>query len=241
MTPAAVSAGLSHPGRVRTLNEDAFLRDDRRGLWAVADGMGGHAGGAEASAMVVDHLNGVRTGWAAPTALAADVFGRLEDAHAAIRAESARTGRGPSGSTVVCLTSFDHHALVVWCGDSRVYRFRPGHGLVQVTRDHSVVQGLIDAGHIAEADAETHPQAHVLTRAVGAGETVEIDSTQFGLGHGDRLMLCTDGLTRLLTAHEIAEAMARRQSPEALCEGLVDAVLARGAPDNVTVVIVDFF
>jgi protein phosphatase len=222
---------------VRARNEDAMLLDDRRRLWAVADGMGGHAGGAEASAAVISHLRFLRTGWPDPRALAADLIARLEDAHSAIRAASAADG--PSGSTVVCLAVFPPFALVAWCGDSRVYRVSPRGGLDRVTRDHTLVQRLVDEGVIAESDAEGHPQAHVLTRAVGATERLELDFEQLRLGPGERFLLCSDGLTRVAGDAAIAAALAEARAPERACARLLDLAREGGAPDNVTVVVVD--
>lgn len=231
------SAALTHPGLVRTHNEDSLLADDRRGLWAVADGMGGHAGGAEASRIVVESLARVRTLWADPRALANDIIARLEEAHALIRGASAG---GLSGSTVVCLAVHGVHALAVWCGDSRIYRHRPREPLHRVTRDHSVVQELIDAGRLDEADREQHPQAHVLTRAVGAMPLLGLDFGQLDIRPGDRFLLCSDGLTRPVPEAELAAALAGGLGPRALCERLVATVLERGGPDNVSLVIVDF-
>lgn len=238
--PQRASCGLTHAGLVRAANEDAMLLDDRRGLWAVADGMGGHAGGAEASAEVVTCLGLVRTQWADPRALAADVIGRLENAHDAIRTRSARLGRGAAGSTVCCLTAHGAHALVIWCGDSRVYRLRPREPMRRITRDHSLVQGLVDAGRISEAEAEGHPHAHVLTRAVGATERLALDFEQLDLRRGDRFLLCSDGLTRPVEDAAIAAALAAGGGPETAGRALMDIALARGGPDNITLAVVDF-
>ncbi len=231
------SAGLSDPGLVRARNEDAMLMDDRRQLWVVADGMGGHAGGAEASAAVISHLGFMRTGWPDPRALAADLIARLEDAHAAIRAANA-TG-GTSGSTVACLAVFPPFALVTWCGDSRVYRLAPRGPLCRVTRDHTVVQRLVDEGLIAETDAESHPQSHVLTRAVGATETLELDFAQLLLTGGERFLLCSDGLTRVADEPAIDAALRESRGPERACARLIALAHEGGAPDNVTAIVVD--
>jgi serine/threonine protein phosphatase PrpC len=222
---------------VRARNEDAMLVDDRRGLWAVADGMGGHAGGAEASAAVIAHLRYMRTGWRDPRALAEDLIARLEDAHAAIRAANA--GGAVSGSTVACLAVFAPHALVTWCGDSRVYSIAPRAPLRRITRDHTLVQQLVEGGMIAEAEVETHPQAHVLTRAVGATERLELDFEQLRLTGGDRFLLCSDGLTRVAAEPSIAEALQECAAPERACERLLELARRGGAPDNVTAIVVD--
>lgn len=238
--PMRRSAGRTDAGKVRDHNEDSFLADDGRGVWAVSDGMGGHAGGAEASRSVIMHLSHVRTGWPTPRALALDVVGRLEDAHAAIQRASAAAGQGAAGATVCCLAVYGRHALLAWCGDSRIYRLHPAEGLRRVTHDHTVVQGLVDEGRIAPEDAETHPHAHVLTRAVGATPRLGLDFNQLTLRPGDRFLLCSDGLTRPVPEALIGADLSARRTPQAACDALIDRALEAGAPDNVTVVVVDF-
>jgi serine/threonine protein phosphatase PrpC len=234
------SAGATDTGHVRDHNEDALLADDRRGLWVVADGMGGHAGGAEASASVVTCVNHVRTTWTTAKALAQDVISRLEDAHEAIRARSRANGGGTAGTTVVCLVAFDRHGLVAWCGDSRLYRLRAGAPLEQISRDHTMVQTLVDHGQLAAEDAEAHPQAHVLTRAVGATPELQLDYQQLTLLPGDRFLLCSDGLTRPVPEMQIAQILREATVAQVACDRLLAQALAQGAPDNVTVVVIDF-
>ena len=238
--PPARSAGDTHPGLVRSHNEDSFIIDDRRRLWAVADGMGGHAAGDEASSAIVNALNHVRMIWNTPRALADDVIARIEDAHHAIRRESDRLGRGPAGATLACLTAFGPHALIAWCGDSRVYRRRGRGPLERLTRDHTMVQTLIDEGRLAEEAAESHPQAHVLTRAVGAADALALDFRQVDILSGDRFLLCSDGLTRPVPEPEIQAALDDAAGARAGVEALLRRALDAGAPDNVTVVLVDF-
>jgi serine/threonine protein phosphatase PrpC len=236
------SWGDTNPGLRRSVNEDNLLVDDRRRLWAVADGMGGHAAGDEASATIMRALGYVRAGWPTARALANDVIDRIEDADRLIKAETARLDRGQAGSTVCCLAAFGQHALIAWCGDSRVYRRRAGRPapLERLTRDHTVVQELVDEGRLAEADAESHPQAHVLTRAVGAMDRLELDYRQIDIQRGERYLLCSDGLSRVVPEAEIEAALTRHKDVRAGVAALIDAALAAGAPDNVTVVLVDF-
>lgn len=235
------SHGVTHTGSVRELNEDNFFTDDRRGLWAVADGMGGYDHGDFASATVIENLSHVRvSSWPTPKSLALDVLGRLEDANSELLREARRRGGGVIGSTVACLAVFGDHMLTIWCGDSRVYRLRRGRPMLRVTRDHTVVQDLVESGHLTEEIAEHHPESHILTRGLGVAEQFEPELRQMVLNQGDRFILCSDGLTRTLPDDRI-EAIARRASSPALASSaLLEAALQAGAPDNVTVTTVDF-
>lgn len=238
--PQGRSSGRSHPGRVREHNEDDWLARDDRGLWAVSDGMGGHAAGDVASAEIVRRLGLVDGHDGGAEALARDVVGRIEEADAALRAYAAERGAGSVGATVVCLVAVGTHGLAVWCGDSRLYRLREGEPMERLTRDHTHVQDLVDEGHLSEAEAERHPQAHVLTRAVGAAPALDLDFRPLSLLRGDRFLLCSDGLTRVVPEAEIEAAAADRGAPPArVCETLEARTLDLGAPDNVTVVVVD--
>lgn len=235
------SHGLTHAGCVRELNEDNLLTDDRRGLWAVADGMGGYDHGDFASAAVIDNLRHVRmSSWPTPKSLALDVLGRLEDANHDLLREARRRGGGVIGSTVACLAVFGDHALAIWCGDSRIYRLRRGRAMIRITRDHTLVQELVEGGHLAEADAETHPEAHVLTRGLGVAEQFEPEFRQMTLQSGDRFILCSDGLTRTMAEERIEAIAVRASNPALTSTALLEAALQAGAPDNVTITTVDF-
>ncbi|MEL6478031.1 MAG: protein phosphatase 2C domain-containing protein [Pseudomonadota bacterium] len=236
----ATSVGLTHEGCVRDLNEDAVLTDDRRGLWGVADGMGGYALGDVASATVVGHLGYVRTAWPTARSLALDLVGRLEDANTELRALAAREGHRMIGSTVACLAVWGPYALALWCGDSRIYRLRDGRPIQRISQDHTLVQGLVDAGHLTEAEAESHPNAHVLTRGLGVSETFEPDFRQMSLMAGDRFILCSDGLSRVLPDIRIEAISWSARSPGLACMALLEAALHAGGPDNVTIAVIDF-
>ncbi len=234
------SAGRADPGLVRSRNEDALLIDDVRGVWAVADGMGGHAHGQRASAEIISQLSYVRGGWQTPQGLALDVVARLEGANATLRAEAVAEGVSAIGSTVVCLMAFGPEGLVAWCGDSRAYLVRRGEATVRLTRDHTVVQELVDDGALRAEDAEEHPHAHVLTRAVGAADRLDLSFTEVKLRAGDRFLLCSDGLTRPVAEEEITRICWDKRDPATCCEALVAAAIAEGGPDNVSVVVIDF-
>lgn len=230
-----VSSGTD-VGRVRSLNEDALLDRGDIGLWVVADGMGGHAAGDFASRAIVEALGQV----APPTdgsSFLRDVEERIQDAHAALRQESrARGSGGIIGSTVVALLAWDRHYACVWAGDSRLYLLRDGE-LRQVSRDHSLVQDLVDAGELAPEQAESHPQANVVTRAVGAVEDLVLDKTHEQISTGDMFLLCSDGLTRHVSDREIAAVLTGEAAP-GVAQVLIDLALERGARDNVTTVVV---
>ncbi|MCO8144971.1 protein phosphatase 2C domain-containing protein [Rhodovulum tesquicola] len=232
--PRPVGAGLTHRGRVRERNEDAILTDPDGGeLWAVADGMGGHAAGDVASDMVIDALAGLPDE-AAPVA---GMIGRLEAANAAIGARALAEGRGQMGATVVAAMIRAAVAHLVWAGDSRGYLLRGGH-LRLLTRDHTLVQDLVERGALGAEEAEHHPEAHVVTRAVGMGAGFAAESLSVPVVPGDRLLLCSDGLPRCVSEQAIAAILLGAASPEDACRALVAAALEAGAPDNVSVIVV---
>ena len=228
------SASASHVGMVRKLNEDAYVVRDNLGLWAVADGMGGHQSGDVASRIVARSLESIAPGGDLVD-LVESAKAALEDANRSLvdMADQFDTHRVP-GSTVAVLLLSDTGAAVLWAGDSRVYRLRDGH-LRQITHDHSHVQELLDQKLINEEDAEKHPMANVITRAIGIHDGVELDILEFDTVPGDRYLLCSDGLSRLLTFNEI-ERLLRNDDLEEAVQSLMHTALVRGAPDNVTLV-----
>ncbi len=236
----ARGAGLTHRGRVRAGNEDAILVDPTGRLWAVADGMGGHALGAYASERVIDALDTIRDDEEAAPALAA----RLARADADIRARGRSEGV-VTGATAVAVVIREGQATLAWAGDARAYLLRRGQ-FVRLTRDHSVVQEMVDAGRLTEAAARTHAQGNIVTRAVGTGAQAEF--TALALEAGDRLLLCSDGLTHVLPDAALAEALQATlpaTAPEAgtpadaACARLLRRTLDEGAPDNVSVIVID--
>jgi len=230
------SWAASHPGAVRSHNEDAFVDRPDLGLWAVADGAGGHDAGEVASGMLKDALDALPAGLSA-SELLSQVRLRVGEVHQALREEAAR--RGPHAmiaSTLVVLLARDGHFACLWAGDSRVYLLRGG-TLAQVTRDHSLVQELVDAGAITAEEADGHPRANVITRAVGAAEALELDKVSNRLAAGDRFLLCSDGLNKTLSDAELAGLMA----DPGPADRLLAEALERRATDNITVVAVEAF
>ena len=230
-----VSHGLTHVGLVRDRNEDAFLERPEHGIWAVADGMGGHEQGDYASARVIDRLAAFKP-FADLEEFTDEVRRALSHIDVHLRARAKATGpQAVIASTVACLLVYREEFAAVWAGDSRVYQLRDGE-LTQLTIDHSRVQELIAAGQLTSAEASGHPEAHVVTRAIGAGRLHF--GTRVGVVRpGDRFLLCTDGLTNMVGGDEIAREVAGG-TPQAAAERLRDLVLARGAADNLTIVVV---
>lgn len=230
-----LSMGRTHVGCVRTLNEDAFLDRPEIGLWAVADGMGGHECGEVASARVVEALSKVK-GFGSAYGFRDNVCAALREANDDLLDYAHKRRIGTIGATVASMLMYQGHYACVWAGDSRVYLYRSGE-VRRLTRDHSVVQAMVDAGHLGQDKARGHARANVITRAVGAHDELELESVHGRIQSGDRFLLCSDGLTGVLGDGEIGELM-RRSPLEAAVDGLINRALARGAPDNVTVVVV---
>ena len=230
------AAMRTHVGLVRKENEDSIVASPDGRLWAVADGMGGHARGAWASQTVCAALAATALG---PT-LNGDcerVADALEHANDLIVAEGEKSGH-TVGTTVVALLVVGDRLACLWSGDSRAYRLRGG-ALRQLTRDHSQVAELVDAGLITEAEARTHPLGNVVTRAIGVARGLALDVVEDGLAPGDTVLLCSDGLNKCLEDVEIAQLLGDND-PATGCETLVAAVLDRGAPDNVSVILVRY-
>jgi serine/threonine protein phosphatase PrpC len=227
-------ATLTHPGRVRSNNEDSVLARPDAGLWVVADGMGGHERGEWASAAITDAL-----GQAALSAdfdeAAAAVAQAIHTANRQIWDEAQGLG-APMGSTAVALLLRDTRFAAFWAGDSRCYLLRAG-VLYQLTTDHSQVQDMVAAGRLTPEEAEGHPMAHVLSRAVGVEPELELDAVSDEAMIDDVFLICSDGLTRTIPDAELA-AMLTQDGPASTADQLIQLSLERGAPDNVSVVIV---
>ena len=232
----AEGEGASHAGRVRRVNEDRFCARADQGLWAVADGMGGHAHGDWSANAVVQALEGVRLDgddFDEAVRLVADA---IHSANRRIWSEAQRRGQ-QMGSTVVAVLVRERRFAVMWVGDSRAYLLRDG-ALHLLTRDHSQVQEMVDRGLLSPEEARHHPRLNVLTRAIGVGARLQVDAIADEVEAGDRLLLCSDGLTGMLDDAALARVLstgAREATLDALLRGALDG----GAPDNVTAVLVD--
>lgn len=233
------SAALTNVGNRRDVNEDAYFNAPGRGIWAVADGMGGHDAGNLASQMTVQALEAIDPTNSAQ-APGDQIAGALQAVNARLFAKSRENPDKVStiGSTVAVLVATAGQGLCLWAGDSRIYRLR-NFLLNQLTRDHSEVEFLIAERGLSRFEAEKHPDANVITRAVGAEDYLHLESSCGGIKSRDRYLLCSDGLTREVPAEEIAEILSRGSCIDA-CRDLVRCALSRRCSDNVTVVTVDF-
>ena len=233
--PRCVSSAVSHVGKVRRVNEDSCLDRGDIGLWAVADGVGGAHAGDRASGLIVEALDKI-----GPPSTAIGFLTQVRDSlHAVnqlLRLEADTLGGKTIASTIVVLLFFGQHYACAWAGDSRLYLLRNGR-LRQISRDHSEVQELVDAGEISAAEARYHPRANLITRAVGAHDELVLEMVQDQLRPDDVFLLCSDGLTKPVDEADIERLMIGR-SPEEATGGLIGAALAGGAPDNVTAVAV---
>ena len=229
--PGLASSCATHAGAVRTRNEDSLVHRPEIGLWAVADGAGGHGAGDVASQAVATALEAIPQGLSAAELLA-QVRLRLAAVHEALQRQAAAAGGNRViATTIVALLVRHGHFACLWAGDSRAYLLRDG-ALQRITRDHSLVQEMVDQGALSEEEAELHPQANVILRAVGAAGELVLDKVSGRLLAGDRMMLCSDGLFKALPEREIAAMLAGKGDAAAL----VEAAVARGARDNVSAV-----
>ncbi len=229
------SSSRTDVGMVRDINEDAYLDRPDLGLWAVADGMGGHTAGDVASGMICEALNAVSP----PKALSEfldEVESRLLRVNAKLRAIAKGNESQTIGSTVAALIARERHAVCVWAGDSRIYRCRGGQ-IVQITQDHALVEELVEKGILTRLQASSHPQGNLVTRAIGATDTLKLDLEIVELQPGDIFIICSDGLDKEVSPSEMLET-AQRENERSLSDTLVDLALSRGSRDNVTVVTV---
>ena len=242
-----IGVGRSEIGLVRTLNQDAFAVLDEVGIWAVADGMGGHVGGEVAAQTAIATVqaeagassNLLYNDQASSVDVLTDLISR---AHEAIlnRARSKSKLKG-MGTTIVLLAIVSSPAPIAYLahvGDSRAYRFRSG-TLTPLTKDHTLIEKYLERGILTAETAKTHPERHVLTRALGVGSTVKPTVTAFPILPEDLVLLCSDGLTKMLEDEDIRTVFAAGElDPTQVCNRLVTAALDRGGEDNVTVVVV---
>jgi len=223
-------------GKVRDLNEDAYLENPEIGLWAVADGMGGHLAGDEASRAVVDALQVVSASDSLET-FSANVTECLRKANTELlkRAQEKKQNQ-IMGATVVVMLAVGKHCASIWAGDSRLYRYRSGL-LSQLTRDHSLVSEMSGQTPTSSRALAGKTFSNMVTRALGAVPDLALDIITFESRPSDIYLLCSDGLIKELKPHEIAEILGRLDCHES-SRALIDLALARGARDNVTVIVV---
>lgn len=229
-------AGVTDRGRRRENNQDSFLA--RFPLFVVADGMGGHAGGEIASQSTVARLDEmVGGGEVSGAAILTALHHAVDDIHLHPEATDEGTGTTLTGAYLDRAEDGTPQWTVLNIGDSRVYLKREDK-LVQVTTDHSVVQELIASGKISPEEADGHPYSNVITRAVGASELVPPDYVTVDLRDDDRLVICSDGLTKELTDYGILHFLREHADPAAAADAMLDAALENGGRDNVTLIVI---
>lgn len=226
----------THVGRVRERNEDSYLTRPDAGIWAVADGMGGLDAGDLASATVVKALDSIE----APRS-AAELLAWCERRMVAANSSLYELGRQRGsliGTTIAVLLAHERHFACVWSGDSRIYLVRDGAIALQ-SRDHTEVQELVAEGKLSPVEARSWPRRNVVTRAIGVTTDPELEIKDGVLQAGDTFVLCSDGLTAHVDDGEIRDHVSNGGAQRA-CDALVELTLARGAADNVTVVVVRY-
>lgn len=226
-------AASTHVGQVRKTNQDRVLFSPV--VSAVADGMGGHRGGEQAAAITIDTF-----GQVSERLSKAGLLDTVRAANKAVYDESERPELRGMGTTIVAAVFHpgERRLTMVNVGDSRGYRFRDGE-LRQVTVDHSLVEELVQQGRISEEDAQSHPQRNIVTRALGLGAEVEIDVFELDVVHGDRFLLCSDGLSNEASSEAITDCLAEAPDPEVAAQELIELAVVGGGRDNISVVVLD--
>lgn len=243
------SAVLSHPGLRREANEDAVCARPDIGLYLVADGMGGHAAGEVASRIAAQAIENfihdtkdadVNTTWPFPYNTTISLDGnrlvaafRLANRKLTVAMQGDDALRGMA-TTAAALLVNKGKPVVAHVGDSRLYLWRKG-ALTQVTQDHSWVNEQVRAGVLTETDAKSHPWRHVVTRALSGGDDPEVDVTEIDVEHGDRLLICSDGLSGVVPMDRLSAIIGRLDPLDTTCQALIDAANQAGGPDNITV------
>lgn len=240
-----IIAASSDVGKIRKANEDSYFVSDIIGenvVAVVADGMGGHKGGKTASSMLCEYIE------AATYKL--DLFsmdsdcleelleGVISDANKKIvsKAKSKEELFGMGTTLVMCVASAER-VVCANVGDSRMYHISDD-GMKQITKDHSMVQEMVDKGQITPEEAKVHPNRNIITRAVGSNEEIKVDFFKLQPKKGDKLILCSDGLTNMLSEDDIYYIAKNVNSPDEACEKLVSAANNAGGDDNITAVII---
>ncbi|AYC32276.1 serine/threonine-protein phosphatase [Pseudomonas cavernae] len=224
-------AAQTDTGRVRRHNEDAVLCCSELKLWAVADGMGGHQCGEVASAIALETLREA-------TASGADLVAAIHAANAAILAAAGQdSNRRGMGSAVVAVRFAGADFELAWIGDSRAYRVSAD-SIGQLTRDHSWVQAMVDAGEMSADEARSHPRRNVITHCLGRDEqALEVGLVQGTLGPGELLLLCSDGLTCELTDQQIQQLCATVSTLDGLVAQLIERANQLGGKDNISCIV----
>ncbi|MFF2487032.1 PP2C family protein-serine/threonine phosphatase [Microbacterium sp. NPDC058062] len=232
------SAAISHTGKVRSNNQDSGYAGSN--LFVVADGMGGHAGGDVASSLAISRLEGLDRPFDSTSEAERALRDAISDAAVdLVDTVGVRPELAGMGTTVSALIMVDDYAVIAHIGDSRIYLYRDG-ALTQITTDHTFVQRLVDSGRITPEEARYHPRRSVLMRVLGDMDTdPELDTFIMPTQPGDRWLLCSDGLSGVVDDPHTSKALGLGLAPGRTADNLLKQALDGGAPDNVTIVIVD--
>jgi protein phosphatase len=236
--PRPETAGLTHPGLVRATNEDAYLVDDDLGLYAVADGVGGGAAGEVASRLALDTVRAVLGDPTLPGDAGLRLLAAVEHANTCVRARAhADRACAGMGTTLTAILLRGGTAAIAHVGDTRAYRL-VGRRLEPLTEDHTLTAACIQAGILTREEAAVSEKRHVITRAVGAEHSIEVDTRLVAVEPGDVFLLCSDGLHGEVTDEEIAATLLGVPDVTRAAAELVKRANDRGGLDNVTVVVV---
>jgi len=230
------SNGITHTGHVRTRNEDSYLVLPDQNLWVVADGMGGHHAGDFASQSITQNLGLYKQAKSLEESILL-LEENVIKTNTIIRKKAGNLGKNMTiGATVVCAYIWQGFLFAFWAGDSRLYRFREEQ-LSRLTEDHSYVEELVKMGKIEAKDAETHPAANVVLRAVGIDDTLHLDFEYFDLLDGDIFIICSDGLYKDLAEEKISPIIQdNKDDMEKLAQSLLSSSLAAGGTDNTSII-----
>lgn len=233
-----VASGNTHKGVVRQSNEDAYGIYSDLSLYIVADGLGGHAGGEVASRIAVDAIRAcIASTNNASLKIRDSVITAINEANLKILSEAGKEKNlHGMGTTVAVVMNGGNTAIVAHVGDSRVYLVR-GDAITRITKDHTIVEEYIRLGLLTPQDALYHPSKHMLSRALGTSGDVDVDVTEIQLQAGDTLILCTDGLTNMVSDNEISDVILELSpSPEKITDKLIALANKNGGIDNITVI-----
>ena len=249
------SYAMTDVGKVRSGNEDDFIRDDRFGVYVVSDGMGGHQAGEVASQLVVstirDYIKQYRNGEGDDKAFLEDYDNTLSEPanivcnsiklanRVVFNMSQKKADCKGMGATAVVLAAFDDRIITANVGDSRIYLIR-GKNIECLSRDHTLAYDQLHEKLIEKDEFEKSPYKNVLTRAVGVDEDIEPDVFECQFLPGDRFLLCSDGLTKMVDESEIVEVVNRQKTPEKICRKLIGIANKNGGLDNITVLLLHF-
>ena len=232
----------THTGYVRSSNEDGYFVSADDGVFAIADGMGGHEQGEIASHLAINTVAAYRERLATAEAseLANILYEAVQSANQSILTQSdEKDARARMGTTLIIGALFGDRLYFAHIGDSRLYLLR-GNIFTQLTRDHSLVQSMVDRGEISQDEAAIHPLRHQITRVVGGDEHISPEIASQALEEGDQILLCTDGLTGVVEPAQIKRLLSEDGSAQEKADRLVQAALQAGGPDNITAVVIDY-